>query len=265
MKKFLLVIAVLVMSATAYAADTLTTFGEMESIYVYQGVEYVGPFFRGWKSYTGQFPYLVPADSVHFVSPNHSARLLGWNTPRDYSVTKNVLRVPAVHGPGTYQIHLMEKIKRVNLYRDQYLYSAVFVRGWSDSNGTMTWSASRYDTVYDTLWHTIDGDLMTITLAAGDSFFHAPDTTSQINVGCNATNAYPTDTLCVDDVYLTGIWTPGNGVEEGPAEPKKNIRVSGLRPGIYDLLGRRVDLMEHSGIYFVVGRDGSRTKVVHFR
>ena len=72
------------------------------------------------------------------------------------------------------------------------------------------------------------------------------------------------DSSCMDDAYLTGTFTL-NGVEEGPAKPKSTVHVSGLRPGIYDLLGRRVDQMEHSGIYFVVGRDGSRTKVVHLR
>jgi len=258
MKKFLLVIAVLVMSATAFAADTLTTFADMESTYVYNGVRYVW----GWKVWGGSYPYLIKADSLRFVSPSHSLMLQGITS--NLSQTKNILGVPAVHGPGTYRVHLNVKVKKMPWTAGITLSSYTWVRGFcADSGGITTWRVNRRDTIpgFDTLWHTLDRDLMTITLAAGDSF-RVRDTLSSITLGCQITARF--DTLFVDDAYLTGTFTL-NGVEEGPAKPKSAVHVSGLRPGIYDLLGRRVDQMEHSGIYFVVGRDGSRTKVVHLR
>jgi hypothetical protein len=255
MKKFLLVIAVLVMSATAYAADTLTTFANMESTYVAYNVRYIW----GWQTPYGG--YLFRADSVHFVSPSHSLRFPGSNT----DVAKNFLKVPSIHGPGTYQVHLNVKVKLVNIGRtnDSTWVSYTGIRGFCrDSNpgGPTMWEAWRTDTLpYDTLWHILDEDLMTIVLKTGDSL-RVRDTLSQITIARLSVG----DSSCVDDAYLTGTFTL-NGVEEGPAEPKATVHVSGLRPGIYDLLGRRVDQMEHCGIYFVVGRDGSRTKVVHLR
>lgn len=260
MKKFLVVLAVLMMSATAYAADTLTTFADMESTYVSYNVRYVW----GWVDFVGgNPPYLFPADSVRFVSPGHGLRF-----PRNSALkaTKNLLNVPAVHGPGTYQVHLNMKVKMLSFSSGDSVWTfSVTLRGFCrDSNpgGQTTWRAQWADTTLskDTLWHTLDEDVMTIVLKTGDSL-RVRDTLSAIGIRANGDGR---DSSCMDDAYLTGTFTL-NGVEEGPAEPKKNIRVSGLRPGVYDLLGRRVDQMEHSGIYFVVGRDGSRTKVVHLR
>jgi len=258
MKKFLLVIAVLVMSATAYAADTLTTFADMESTYVSYNVRYVW----GWEDFAGGIPpYLFPADSIHFVSPSHSLRF-----PRNSAMkaTKNLLNVPAVHGPGTYQVHFNVKVKMLSFLSGDSLWNFwVTLRGFCrDSNpgGPTTWETGITDSTLhkDTLWHILDGDVMTIVLKTGDSL-RVRDTLSSIIIGANGDAR---DSSCVDDAYLTGTFTP-NGVEEGPIEAKK--AASGLRPGIYDLLGRRVDRMEHSGIYFVVRKDGAKSKVVNLR
>lgn len=265
MKKFLFVLAVLVMNTTANAVkpDTLTTFANMESTYVYSGVRYVW----SWKQTAFGFPHLARADSIRYVSPGHSLRLQG-NDSRLAS-TWNVLQIPpSVRGPGTFQIFLGVNVKRTNLLGgSQGLWADAFIKGWTGSGGSTTWVMS--DSVVlndDTLWHALF-DSMTIQLdTVNDSLYWAPDTFSTLQFSCNVSGSFH-DTLCVDDAYLTGKYTPTSGVEIGPlVKPRSVIHVvGGLRPGIYDIQGRRVDQMDHSGIYFVVRKDGSTTKVVHLR
>jgi len=253
MKKLLL--AILVLVSGSVSADTLSTNCSMESTFVYQSVRYVSD----WQQASGAFPWLAVADSTHWVSPTYSLFLQG-QTPWRGDV-HNHLILHSVNSPGTFVVHLNAKVKRENGNSSSIVTWMARISGM-DSLGRRFWENSGSDTLtpLDTLWHSLSRDLLTIQLMPGDSI-RFRDTTSVVYAWIAYASGNPAK-LFLDDVYVTGEFSP-NGVEE--TEVVRPMQAVHLRPGLYDLLGRRVDRMSRSGIYFVVGVNGSRKKVIHLR